>query len=146
MALGLWACGAGRPNAAPELSVPAGPELSVRAAPAGPELSAPAAPDTAVEHMGRLQYTPTPATMSLAGYLGDGIRLETPEGVIVLAASETVPEARLADAAGKRVRLRCLPRPASSPAAMEAAPLGPDGHAMPRPAKCETVELTVLGN
>lgn len=99
-----------------------------------------------VEHIGVLRYTPAPQTMSVSAYLGDNIRLETPDSPAghVLSATAAVPEEALAAAADQRVVVRCVPTAPVAPRPDEAYPQGPDGEPMPRPATCAVTDLKVL--
>jgi hypothetical protein len=82
--------------------------------------------------------------MSVEAYRHVEFSLQTGEQKLALAPSEAVPAAQLVDAAGARLEICCVWRPTAEPQPTESYPLGPDGKALARPARCEVQSLVRL--
>ena len=121
---------------------PAKPEPA-KPEPAKPE---PAKPEPAAESKtleGVLAYKPLPTTKSVAAYMGVEFTLATDNDPVALTTG-AVSRDTLITASGKRVRVVCVLATARAPSPHESAPLGIDGKPVPRPAKCQVNELTLL--
>ncbi|MEM7159040.1 MAG: hypothetical protein AAF799_39750 [Myxococcota bacterium] len=101
--------------------------------------------DGSVEHEGTLEYTPLPQTKSMEAYMGVEFTLHHADGEeTVLGASEAVTHEALEAAAGKTVRVGCIPQEATPPDPQESAPIGPDGAPLDRPGQCVVQRLEEL--
>lgn len=100
----------------------------------------------AEQHQGTLHYSEPPRTMSVEAYQHVEFSLQTPERTLNLAPSQRVSWEDLKAAQDRQVKLCCVWRAGATPSANEAAPLGPDGQPLARPAKCEVTVLTPIAS
>lgn len=108
----------------------------------GASAATPAAPtalaDGARELTGVLSYTPLPSTKSVEAYEGVEFRVAgTP-----VESSDSVSHDMLVGYDGKSVTVRCTMRTPPPPALYESYPVGMDGQALPRPARCTVSSIT----
>jgi hypothetical protein len=94
--------------------------------------------DGARELTGVLTYAPLPETKSVEAYEGVEFRVAgTP-----VESSESVSRDMLMGYDGKSVTVRCTMRTPPPPAMHESYPVGMDGRALPRPARCTVSSIT----
>jgi hypothetical protein len=80
--------------------------------------------------------------MSVEAYQHVEFSLQTNERKLSLVPSPSVLWEQLSAARDRQVAVCCVWRAGAKPDPHEAAPMGPDGQPLPRPAKCEVVSLT----
>jgi hypothetical protein len=115
-----------------------------RPVPAAPTEAADAAADNKPQQLeGRLSYTELPRRKSVEAYLGVEFRLQTSNGEVVLASSETVTRDALVAAHGKDIKITCTMRAARVPEPYESYPTEMDGRPMKRPDTCVVSALTL---
>lgn len=152
-ASGLWALGCTGPQTqtTPSVASSAAPtQTAANSQAANSPATAAACPAqdgaSAEQHQGTLRYSEPPRTMSVEAYQHVEFSLQTPERTLNLAPSQQVSWEELKAAQGRQVNLCCVWRAGATPSANEAAPMGPDGQPLARPAKCEVTVLTPIAS